>query len=80
MEEVILFLKRIYVLSFIIMWVYLLSYSYIDKYLELNSNFKPNIDFTINYIITSASPIVNTFAIVLMIQEDIKLFKESRRN
>lgn len=80
MEEVILFLKRIYVLSFIIMWVYLLSYSYIDKYLELNSDFKPNIDFTINYIITSASPIVNTFAIVLMIQEDIKLFKESRRN
>lgn len=80
MEEVILFLKRIYVLSFIIMWVYLLSYSYIDKYLELNSNFKPNINLTINYIITSASPIVNTFAIVLMIQEDIKLFKESRRN
>jgi hypothetical protein len=80
MEEVILFLKRIYVLSFIIMWVYLLSYSYIDKYLELNSNFKPNINLTINYIITSASPIINTFAIILMIQEDIKLFKESRRN
>lgn len=80
MEEVILFLKRIYVLSFIIMWVYLLSYSYIDKYLELNSNFKPNINLTINYIITSASPIINSFAIILMIQEDIKLFKESRRN
>lgn len=80
MEEVILFLKRIYVLSFIIMWVYLLSYSYIDKYLELNSNFKSNINLTINYIITSASPIINTFAIILMIQEDIKLFKESRRN
>lgn len=80
MEDVILFLKRIYVLSFIIMWVYLLSYSYIDKYLELNSNFKPNINLTINYIITSASPIINTFAIILMIQEDIKLFKESRRN
>jgi|GEM_PF-2693944 len=80
MEEVILFLKRIYVLSFIIMLVYLLSYSYIDKYLELNSNFKPNINLTINYIITSASPIINTFAIILMIQEDIKLFKESRRN
>lgn len=80
MEEVILFLKRIYVLSFIIMWVYLLSYSYIDKYLELNSNFKPNINLTINYIITSASPIINTFAIILMIQEDIKLFKESKRN
>ena len=80
MEEVILFLKRIYVLSFIIMWVYLLSYSYIDKYLELNSNFKPNINLTINYIITSASHIINTFAIILMIQEDIKLFKESRRN
>lgn len=80
MEEVILFLKRIYVLSFIIMWIYLLSYSYIDKYLELNSNFKPNINLTINYIITSASPIINTFAIILMIQEDIKLFKESRRN
>lgn len=80
MEEVILFLKRIYVLRFIIMWVYLLSYSYIDKYLELNSNFKPNINLTINYIITSASPIINTFAIILMIQEDIKLFKESRRN
>lgn len=80
MEEVILFLKRIYVLSFIIMWVYLLSYSYIDTYLNLNSNFKPNINLTINYIITSASPIINTFAIILMIQEDIKLFKESRRN
>ena len=80
MEEVILFLKRIYVLSFIIMWVYLLSYNYIDKYLKLNSDFKPNINFSINYIITSATPIINTFSIILMIQEDIKLFKESRKN
>lgn len=79
MEEVILLLKRIYVLSFIIMWVYLLSYSYIDKYLKLNSDFKPNINLTINYIVTSASSIVNTYAIILMIQEDIKLFKENRR-
>lgn len=77
--DIILFLKRIYVLTFIIMWLYLINYSTIDRIFKLNSGFKGNIDHTIKYMFVSVMPGLNTINLIICINEDIKLYKESRR-
>lgn len=77
--DIILLLKRIYVLTFVIMWLYLINYSTIDKIFKLNSDFKGNIDHTITYMFISVIPGINTINLLICINEDIKLYKESRR-
>ena len=77
--DIILLLIRINVYTFVIMWLYLINYSTIDKIFKLNSDFKGNIDHTITYMFISVIPGINTINLLICINEDIKLYKESRR-
>lgn len=71
--------KKIHIISFALTWIYTLSYPYIDKTLNLKSDYKPNYKTTYEIIWTSALPILNTAALIVSIKEDIELYKKNHK-
>lgn len=68
------YLKKIYALSFIVLWIYFIYYPTIDKVLKLNSGFQHSLNKTCNLIIFSSLPGINTYILIVMIREDIELY------
>lgn len=71
--------KKIHIISFALTWIYILSYPYIDKALNLKSDYKANYKTTYEIIWTSALPILNTAALIVAIKEDIELYKRNHK-
>lgn len=78
-EKALIFFKKLHIISFALTWIYTLSYPYIDKALNLKSDYKPNYETTYEIIWTSAIPIMNTAALIVAIQQDIELYKKSHK-
>ena len=79
-EQTIMYFKKFHVLCFALFWIYVLSYPLIDKVFKLRSSYIPNYELTYEMIWTSSIPIINTAALIVMIKEDIDLYKKNKRS
>lgn len=72
-------LKKLQIISFALIWIYTLSYPYIDNFFNLKSNYKHNTENIVGIMYTSVIPIFNTAALIVAIREDIKLYKQNNK-
>lgn len=73
-----LLFKRIYVISFILFWIYVIYYPFVMKVFNLKTNYKPNIDTTCAQIMFSSMPILNTATLIYFVYDDIQIYKRNK--
>ena len=73
-----LFFKRVYVISFVLFWMYVIYYPLINRVFDLQVKYKPNIDLTCNHIFVSALPVLNTFVLIYFVNQDINIYRVNK--